>query len=147
MLPAFTNDGLLPSGIHAATWAEFVARFGFSPRRAAILGRVVVAFAHLAAAGCARVYVGGSFVTSKKAPKDMDVLIDTEGVDVARVHPMFVDLRAGRAMTLAMFGAEFFPVWLIEEKADVTFLEFFQQTRDGKTKGIVEIALDTLPAE
>lgn len=145
MLPTFTRDGLLPQGIHSATWAEFVAVFGFSPRRAALLARVVVALLHLAKAGCARVYVGGSFVTSKKSPKDMDVLIDTDGITVELVHPMFVDLHAGRAMTLAMFGAEFFPTWLIEDAAGVTFIEFFQQTRDGKAKGIVVIELSTLP--
>jgi len=145
MLPTFTHDGLLPAGIYPASWAEFTARFGFSARRAALLGLVIAALRHLAAAGCATVYVGGSFVTSKKSPKDLDILIVTDGVDVSLVHPMFVDLHVGRSMTLAMFGAEFFPVWLVEDASGLTFLEFFQHTRAGAPKGIVLLDLTTLP--
>jgi hypothetical protein len=66
-------------------------------------------------------------------------------VRVQDVHPMFIDLRLGRATTLAMFGAEFFPTWLVEGDSQLTMLDFFQQTRDGQPKGIVEIDLSTLP--
>lgn len=147
MLPEFNDNGALPEGIFIASWAEFVARFGFSARRVTILALVVVALRHLAGAGCERVFVGGSFVTSKKSPKDMDVLIDTDNVDVSLVHPMFVDLHVGRAMTLATFAAEFFPTWLVEGDSGLTMLEFLQQTRDGEPKGLVRIDLDTLPPE
>ena len=134
------------SSIHAATWAEFVDRFNFSPRRAAILGRVIIALHHLADAGVSRVFIGGSFVTSKKQPKDMDVLIDTFGADPARVHPMFIDLHNGRIATLSLFGAEFFPIWLVEASVDEPFIDFFQHDKHMQPVGIVEIHLDSLPS-
>ena len=37
MIPPFDEDGLLPAGIHEATWEEFEARFGFHPQRRALL--------------------------------------------------------------------------------------------------------------
>ena len=145
MVPEFTTNGSLPKGIHTATWAEFVERYNFSARRKAILDRVVVALQHLASGGVQRVFVGGSFVTAKKAPKDMDVVIDTNGANPAVIHPMFIDLSAGRVMTLSLFGAEFFPMWLIEGRSNLTMIDFMQMSRDGIAVGVVEIDLQTLP--
>jgi len=141
-----TTDGKLPAGVHQQAWEDFEVQFGFSLRRAAILGRVVLALQHLAQAGVRRVFVGGSFVTTKRAPKDMDVLYDTTGADASAVHPLFLDLsREGRIVMLSTFGAEFFPADLIEGSTDKTMLEFFQQTRDGQPVGVIEIDLSTLP--
>lgn len=145
MTVKLTAAGFLPEGVHQQAWADFVAQFGFSPRRHAILRRVVVALHHLAAAGVTRVFVGGSFVTAKQSPKDMDVLIDTTDANAALVHPMSIDLHAGRIATLSLFGAEFFPMWLVEASTDEPFVDFFQHTRDGRLVGLIEIDLTTLP--
>jgi hypothetical protein len=141
-----TAAGNLPEGIHQQTWSDFAAQFGFSLRRAAILNRVFVVLHHFAQAGITRVFIGGSFVTSKKSPKDMDVLYDTTGADPERVHPGFFDLsRDGRSAMIVMFGAEFFPTNLIEGSTDTPMLTFFQTNRDGLPVGLIEIELAALP--
>jgi hypothetical protein len=56
-----------------------------------------------------------------------------------------VDIIAGRDITLSFFGAEFFPIDFMEAESDLTFLDFFQQQRDGRVVGVVALDLETLP--
>lgn len=62
MLPAFDARGNLPPGIHAASWETVVARFGGSPEWRLLLVQLRVALVALAAAGCRRAWLDGSFV-------------------------------------------------------------------------------------
>ena len=144
MIPRYTEGGRLPAGIHQATWDQVLDRFGFNARRRLMLTRLTEALVHFADAGCTRVYLAGSFVTAKPNPKDIDVCYSTEGVNPDALHPMFLDFGIGRQMTLAMFGAEFFPAEVIEGDSGDVFLEFFQTTRTGEPVGIVAIDLETL---
>jgi hypothetical protein len=83
-LPPFESTGLLPAGVHPATWPLFVERFGTSAYRREQLVKLEVALRLLRNAGCTRVFVGGSFVTAKSEPNDVDVAWDVGGVDAAR---------------------------------------------------------------
>lgn len=143
MIPAHLTDGRLPEGIHEATWAEVVVRFGFSPRRRALLGRLVLALQHLHDAGCARVWLAGSFVRTKANPMDVDVVWDVTGVDPDALHPMFMG-PDGLPILKAMFSADLFPSHIIEAASDLPFVAFFQRTRDGQPCGVVLVNLDTL---
>ncbi|HXA53052.1 MAG TPA: hypothetical protein VNV86_22195 [Candidatus Acidoferrum sp.] len=88
MLPELNDDGELPPGVHTADWREFESRFGVSsPRRLWLSGRLQVIL-ELAATGgrLRRVFVWGSFVTAKPAPKDLDLLlIMSEDFEVERM--------------------------------------------------------------
>lgn len=145
MIAAHKANGFLPAGIHSATWAEFVERFATTPRRMMLLTRVRVGLQAFAAAGASWAYVGGSFVSTKAAPKDVDILIEIAGLDVALVPEVLLDLSpTGRTVQQMMFGAEFFPDALIEGDSDLTMLEFFQRNRDGEAVGIVALDLSTV---
>lgn len=78
----------LPPGVHVADWPEFESRFGASsPRRLWLSGRLQTVL-ELAASGghLRRVFVWGSFVTAKPAPKDLDILlVMSEDFEVDRV--------------------------------------------------------------
>ncbi len=143
MIPTHEEDGRLPKGIHSATWAEVVARFGGSTRRQMLLTGLHTVLSHLANAGCRTVFLGGSFVRTKAQPGDVDVVWDIAGVDPDLVHPMFLG-PAGRDVTVTLFGCECFPSHLIEASSGLPFAVFFQKTRDGHIVGIVEIDLETL---
>lgn len=144
MIPTHTDDGFLPEGIHTATWAEFAARFGFSPRRAALLAGLRAVLEHLAEAGCAAVLIGGSFVTTKRTPDDVDVLWSVYGVDPDLLHSMFLT-PAGRPAIKAKFGVDLFPSYLIEAASGLPFPEFFQRRKDDNGPcGVVDIYLVTL---
>jgi len=88
VLPELTNDGELPPGVHIADWPEFESRFGgSSPRRLWLSGRLRTIL-ELAAAGgrLRRVFIWGSFVTAKPAPRDLDILlIMSEDFEVDRM--------------------------------------------------------------
>lgn len=145
MLPEHDDSGFLPVGVHAATWSEFEAHFAGTARRRALLALVRPALAHFAKAGARLAYVGGSFVTLKPQPGDVDVVIAVEGLDASRVHPTLLDLSpSGRIVQKAMFGAEFFPDLLVEDESGLPFVAFFQQSRDGRRVGIVALDLRTV---
>ena len=71
----------LPPGVHVATSHELAQRFGTNERRREILEGLLRAVQALKAAGCRRVYVDGSFVTSKELPRDFDGCWDDAGLD------------------------------------------------------------------
>jgi hypothetical protein len=141
VLPRFDPDtGLLPVGEHLATWDEVMERFGWNERRRALLDGLEEALELLAAVGCRRVWLNGSFVTAKDEPGDFDACWDTDGVDLEQIDPVFLDLAVGRAAQKSRFGGEFFPN-VVEAGSGLVFAEFFQNERDGSRKGIVVVKL------
>src|SRR5690349_15300947 len=96
MIPPFDEDGLLPAGIHEATWEEFEARFGFHPQRRALLLGMRAAMDALKEAGCRTVYINGSFVTAKEEPADYDACFNKTGIIGAWLDPVFRDKTPGR---------------------------------------------------
>ena len=104
---------------------------------------MVEALRLLRAAGCRRVYINGSFVTSKELPNDIDACWDITGVDTDALDPVFFEFDNGRAAQKARFGAEFFPAQVPEGITGKAFLDFFQVDKQtGEPKGIIEIELD-----
>ena len=76
-LPPFTASGDLPPGIHRATLAEALERFGSgSPQRMLVGLRLERVYNVAWATGhLARCVVFGSFVTAKLLPNDVDVFL------------------------------------------------------------------------
>ena len=142
MLPSFNKDGLLPAGMHKATWPEVVKRFGSTARRRKLLDGLQDALKSLRAAGCQWVYLDGSFVTAKPQPNDFDGCWDIEGVDPESLDPVLLKFDSGRAAQKAKFLGELFPGQMGEGATGLTFLEFFQiDKQTGVAKGIVVIDL------
>ena len=139
MIPPFDPDsGRLHNGIHEAEWDEVVDRFGWTARRRQLLDGLAEAIELLAAAGCQRVWLNGSFVTAKDEPGDFDACWQTGGVDLDSLDPVLLDLSAGRAAQKRRFGGELFPN-VVEAGSGLVFAEFFQNERDTGRKGIVVI--------
>ena len=80
---------VLPPGVHDCTIAELHATFGWSPRREWLLEGLRLAMADLHAAGCPRIYLGGSFVSSLDHPDDFDGCWDPVGVNPNALHRMY----------------------------------------------------------
>lgn len=142
---AFDGDGFLPAGIHGATWTEFTDRFAYNNRRRLILQRVAPILQHLAAFGCPSILVGGSFVTAKDEPKDIDfVWMALNGMDFSAMHPALFS-TAGINWLRFKVGADIFPSNWIEADSGERFAIFFQHTKDGRPKGVVAVDLSTMP--
>jgi hypothetical protein len=86
MLPPLTAAGLLPPGVHRASWEELASRFGGVPRRDRLLQGLLGAATNLRDAGALVLWLDGSFVTSKPDPGDFDGVWDCSGVDPDKVQ-------------------------------------------------------------
>ena len=144
MIPPFTSDGLLPPGIHWATWEEFVDRFGITSHRNRLLSGLYSGLESLASAGCRTAYIDGSFVTDKEIPGDFDACWDWTGVDPTKLDPVLLDFDNFRAAQKAKYEGEFFPAQAeaIDTPPFTRFLDFFQEDESsGNPKGIIAIDL------
>lgn len=145
MIPEFGSDGNLPPGVHPTTWSEVNSRFGGTTHRRTLLRGLRRALQALRRAGCRRVFLDGSFVTSKPVPNDFDACWDVQGVNPAFLDPTLLDFSAGRAAQKAKYLGELFPAQSPEGSSGSPFIEFFQTDRlTGGPKGIVAIDLETL---
>lgn len=147
VLPTFTAAGLLPVGIHRATWEDLCSRFGWNPRREQLLSGLLRVATNLREAGAAEIWLDGSFVTSKPEPGDFDGVWDPSTVDTSKVDPILiskVDLFNGRKLQKLKYGGELL-VAGPEGATGLSIVEFFQRTREGQPKGIVLLDLGTLP--
>lgn len=142
MIPAFDpGTGNLPPGEHHATWTEITSAFGWNVTRLRLLDGLAEGLAVLAQAGCTRVWLNGSFVTTKDVPGDFDCVWSPAGVDrpaLERAAPELLDLSNHRAAQKLRFGGEFLPN-VIEGSSGTAFEQFFQSDRNGNPKGIVVI--------
>ncbi|CZT37821.1 hypothetical protein GA0004734_00047150 [Rhizobium sp. 9140] len=149
MIPAFISLpgspwDVLPSGIHFATLEEVANAYGYNERRRVLFAGLVEGATALVKAGCSRIYLDGSFVTSKPIPGDYDACWDPAGVVGSLLDPVFKDFSDGRARQKARFGGEFFPSSVVEAGSGKAFLDFFQvEKHSGGKKGIVGISITT----
>ena len=142
MIPQFDADGLLPPGVHWATWDEVTTRFGNTPWRGWLLGGLEMPIDNLRQAGCRTVYIDGSFVTSKEVPNDFDACWEEEGVAPELLDPVLLQFDNGRAAQKARYLGELFPASLGATVEGMSFLEFFRTDREtGGSKGIVAVDL------
>lgn len=149
MIPTLTTIvgapwDVLPPGIHTTTLEEVGRVFAYNARRRALFDGLVDAAVMLARCGCRRVLLDGSYVSAKPLPNDYDACWDPDGVDFAKLDPVFDDFDNGRANQKSRFGGEFFPSTVIAAEIGAAFPEFFQIDRfTGERKGILSISLIT----
>lgn len=140
MIPEFDSRGSLPPGVHETTMVEIEQRLAFSSHRSHLVQGLKRAIQNLKAAGVRRVWVDGSFVTSKPQPGDIDGCWDPTGVDPTLLDPVLLDFENSRAAMKAKYGVDFFPN--VEEGASgKVFYRFFQYDRLQYRRGILLLNL------
>ena len=146
-IPPLTAEGLLPVGIHRTELDEIRQRFGTfqgSDRRIQLFARLEQLVAELRRSGrFAALIVDGSFVTSKSAPEDIDLV-----VTLRADHDWNADLGpsdyllVSRPVLRRRFG---FDVLLATDGGGdyERFVEFFSRVREDAAvrKGMLRIAL------
>ena len=101
-MPPFTEGGDLPPGIWSMSWTDFWERYGYNSRRVNLLSGLMFALKLLLPSGCQTIYIGGSFITSKERPNDIDGCFDGMGIDSSTLDPIFQDIDEQHAR----FGCE-----------------------------------------
>lgn len=142
-IPALTDAGLLPEGVHTCSLEEVRERFGRfdrSDRRSQLTKKLAEFVGELKSTGLvAWVGVDGSYVTSKPEPDDVDlvVVLRAEHDFSQELPPTDYNLVSKRKVR-ARFG---FDVLVAPEDSPALreHLDFFQLTRDGVAKGILKV--------
>lgn len=143
MIPKFDRRGNLPPGKpYKVTWEELQDRFGTNEHRRDIMAGLKAALDNLKQADCRRVYINGSFITSKTKPSDWDGCWEPYGVNTARVDPIILDVNFDADRVRRKYKGDLF---VQAPKAGWNYLDVFQKDREGNRKGILVIELDTLP--
>ncbi|WP_368563144.1 hypothetical protein [Pseudoxanthomonas sp. UTMC 1351] len=146
MIPTFQSSGLLPPGIHPATWHEIEQRFGYNLHRKWLLQALMRALRELRAAGCSIAYLDGSFVTAKELPEDYDACWSITNVDPSHLDQVLLKFDDGRRAMKAKYFGDLFPAEITEDGSGKPFLDFFQIDKSsGDSKGIISIDLRGLP--
>jgi len=148
-LPAFDSRGDLPVGVHPATLAEVIARFGQgTPQRELITARLVHIYELARATGkLLRFVIFGSYVTEKSAPNDIDIiLVMADNFEVAecdeRIKPLFDHLRAQQVFGASVFSIR--PSTALLGSVD-EFIAYWQIKRDQSRHGIIEVISEETP--
>ena len=141
-LPDFRNDGYLTTGVHLATEADVLDRFGKgSIRRTMLMARLSNWLAQTRAVKATRFLLDGSFVTAKTDPNDVDCAVwIPRDFDLQR---LWGKIEADQLYLAAASGrpAE---IYLVETQVQWDdWIRFFGRTRetDARRKGIVEVVL------
>ena len=142
-IPAFREDGWLPTGHHQASW-EVVSRFGGDPgsRRSVLTARLVElrdALRNLGVTGC--LLLDGSFVSAKQDPGDFDVLL-IGPCDIQAMKEVTPELsrlldteRAEKELGYSLF---YIPS---DSPARDLLGTLWDVSKDGIEKGVVEVQL------
>lgn len=134
-LPQFTTKGFLPVGIHVCSAQEFIERFCSVNEKRKSLEKAfidILDFANSRNAVC--VLIGGSYVTDKEDPQDLDVVIVLQRKEHIPSRPERLVLDGKR--TDIMFCSNDEPV------ITASFLKLLSFERYGSGVGVVQISLN-----
>jgi hypothetical protein len=145
VIPQFTGEGLLPSGVHETDLEELKEKMGWSRKRRELLEGLEEALELMVSSGVVRVYLDGSFVTDKDRPNDIDgcydLAEDVTAEHLGRLAPIFPPNPEGRADAKRRFGVDLFPAAATELGSGQPFLRFFQTDREGRGRGVLSVEL------
>ncbi len=143
----FVSEGFLSPGIHECTFDEIRGRFGSfqeSDRRPALFQRLAQFIQAIRRQELFEEFIiDGSFVTSKSAPNDIDlVAVLKTGHDFERDLPMSEYAMVSRALLHRRFGFDV----LIAESATAmyeSYIEYFSRVREmpNLRKGLIRLRL------
>ena len=144
MLPAFNQDGNLPEGLHVATEDEVFVRFATLSARRQWLGEQLRSLVALAKSTghLARVFLWGSFVTSKEVPNDLDALLVISTEFAVEAVPTLAQVVFDHVQARLRFQADIF--WTkasIEPQVLHLWLDTYQTGKDFTRRGIVEVVV------
>jgi hypothetical protein len=145
-LPRLTDVGSLPFGLHWASLQETISRFGVGQPQRMAVGERLERIVRLASetGHLARFIVFGSFVTNKPDPNDVDVFLVMDDSFDGETLQGELAVLFDHAAADAHFGASIF--WVRRLAAlggEQSMVEYWQITRGGGKRGIIEIVEET----
>ena len=140
-LPPLNAYGLLPPGFHPATMEELKRRFGFSPKRRALIDDgLALSVGELVSMGVPELYVDGSFVEQDPSPGDLDGYVVTEATST-----VYREIAERQELWLTQYRMDIWPAATdVEGEGSQAYFEhLFGHTEHDppRPKGIVKLKL------
>lgn len=138
-IPDFDENGNLPPGVYEVSLQDIESRFTWTDRRKELFEGLKRAIDNLIKANVQKVWLDGSFVTSKDDPNDIDGCWQADkDVDADLLDSVFLDMSPPREAMKKKYGVDFLISGVqISDSPGNTTEEFFQIDRDGNKKGIL----------
>jgi pimeloyl-ACP methyl ester carboxylesterase len=133
MLPALTENGFLPPGVHESGVTEFIQRFCSGRDREKFFSAVSAVVAFSSEAGAVDLLVGGSFVASTKVPNDLDC------VAIFRAEKDIPEGRQG--VEIGGLRVDLFFCSIEQDEVLASFKKMFSRNRIGQAVGCVIVHL------
>jgi len=134
MIPSFDENGNLPPGIHPAPLDEIVDRFGRgSVEREVEIRELIELVGWARRQPVARLIVNGSFVTDKRHPNDVDVVLLPRSRSMGEEAMLELDLPQWPFLQILVAADEAdLDRWANDDSGT---------DREGCPKGVVEVIL------
>lgn len=138
---SFNSNGNLHKSVEL-TIEEFQQYFGTNELRREKIKKALLFFKIFSSCGCTAVYIGGSFVSTKKNPSDIDLCFDLTDIDGAKFKREFPEFFGSeRINTIGKIRRDFKVHIFTFDSSDTYLFEYLQEDRYGNPKGLVKIGL------
>lgn len=135
---SFNSKGNLHKTVEL-TLEEFENHFGTNDWRKDRVKNALLFFEIFLACGCSTVYIGGSFVSTKKNPDDIDLCFDLGNIDYNKLEKVFPDFfdfnKIGEIRRNLKCHILHF------DKSNLQYLHMLERDLNGDQKGLVKINL------
>lgn len=88
----------LPPGIHTSTLTEVKEYFAYAPWRIRLFNGFCLGISSLAAAGCSKIYLNGSYTAAKSQPRDLRACREVTDVVAINVDSTLFNIENERAL-------------------------------------------------
>lgn len=135
---SFNSNGNLHKTVEL-TLTEFEQHFGTNEWRKVRIKNALIFFEIFASCGCSTVYIGGSFISTKINPDDIDICFDLQDIDIDKfgiAFPDFFDFNK-----IGEIRRNFKCHLLHFDKNNLQYLRMLEKDKNGYPKGLVKINL------
>lgn len=135
---SFNSNGHLHNTVEL-TLAELEQHFGTNEWRKVRIKNALIFLEIFSVCGCQTVYIGGSFISTKINPDDIDLCFDLQNVDynkLGEVFPDFLDFNK-----IGEIRRNFKCHILHFDKNNLQYLRMLEKDKNGNQKGLVKINL------
>lgn len=134
----FNSTGNLHKNVELSL-EELKKHFGTNAGRLKKIETALLFFKLFSTCGCTTVYIGGSFVSTKKHPEDIDLCFDLTYIDYKQLESVFPDFFDFNKIGEIRRNLECHILYF--DNNTPYFFQMLQEDRSGHLKGLVKVSL------
>jgi hypothetical protein len=135
---SFNSNGHLHKTVEL-TLEEFEKHFGTNDWRKDRIKNALIFFEAFSACGCSTVYIGGSFISTKINPDDIDLCFDLQYVDYDKLGEVFLDFFDVNKISEIRRNLKCHILYF--DNTNLQYLHMLEKDLNGDPKGLVKINL------